>query len=955
MTVRYVSTDDNKYVQYRLMNQTFSTNEADWQGINDEIAAGSKNTVESGCIYNAWYKSAASSLGTNIINFDLCEINKGLSDNGIIANANGYAISPYIPVKNGDVISFNGYSGTSGSWSSLVVFDNNGTIIRHSYGNNTYEYEEGDAYVRFMFDSNTISACRANYGNTLSAYKKYNPISGYLTELEDVVGSNVEKVNDLYQKTDGLEEEVFGKIKRVYNIGTVASAVTIPAGNILLKVTTSGSGYCDVKFYDASDTLIVEKTAIYTNNETVSVGVTLNNECKKVVFYTRNVIHEYEIIIDDSLKELIQGNSEKITEIENIVVKEVTVTESARDSSWRYNGVRLNAMKIDEYGNLSGGNSGFSGKGALFFIDPRIKTVTIKARPYQTSGSTALYAFYSDNIIFDNTTCVGVGPQVTGLDTTAKVYKDVIVPSGTKALVLNSESFDSERFGVTGIIYIDDDVKGLWQKVDGLVDNIPLKDVTNGERTYYSTVDDYATFPSPERDGGGYADKYNNLIHWYCLNNGVSVNNWFCSPIFNPSGDHLVHVRFRIKFLSTPKTVNIELATGTTGSTLVNSIGTLSKDGEYDFTFDPTYYRVYQSMTDKFCVWVHCNGQVDGVNATITDFTIFENKDDELLLSVIKGNNAREMFKSADENIADVKEELDNPTLLIAPNGNKYELTVNNQGLVVALPVIPSKGAMFGNSLIMGNSSSGIPAFGMCASDKDKDYYALINSVCANLNPNYVSTRLGCVEFETISSLSNIDTTIASVLDNLNGDEDFIVIQAGDNVSTENAVNIWPTSTMKFAQAIRSKCPNARICWPAIWYSTPQKMECVRNACKKWGVTFIDISDLNIKANQGTIGDLIDFGSTGSDNWTLENVSNLVDNGNNNITVTFTYNGVTATTTLDVASFSLSGTTLTYNGRYKIVTLQAGHPGDRGFRAISNRVLYKMGLTDNEEYYTLDE
>ena len=27
---------DNKYVQYRLMNQTFSTTESNWQGINDE-------------------------------------------------------------------------------------------------------------------------------------------------------------------------------------------------------------------------------------------------------------------------------------------------------------------------------------------------------------------------------------------------------------------------------------------------------------------------------------------------------------------------------------------------------------------------------------------------------------------------------------------------------------------------------------------------------------------------------------------------------------------------------------------------------------------------------------------------------------------------------------------------------------------------------------------------------
>ena len=37
MTVKFVLTSDNKYVQYRLMSDTFNTTVANWQGIDDEL------------------------------------------------------------------------------------------------------------------------------------------------------------------------------------------------------------------------------------------------------------------------------------------------------------------------------------------------------------------------------------------------------------------------------------------------------------------------------------------------------------------------------------------------------------------------------------------------------------------------------------------------------------------------------------------------------------------------------------------------------------------------------------------------------------------------------------------------------------------------------------------------------------------------------------------------------
>lgn len=51
MSVKFVQSSDNKYVQYRLMNNQWSTTESDWQGVDDVPTAGSNNLVKSGGVF----------------------------------------------------------------------------------------------------------------------------------------------------------------------------------------------------------------------------------------------------------------------------------------------------------------------------------------------------------------------------------------------------------------------------------------------------------------------------------------------------------------------------------------------------------------------------------------------------------------------------------------------------------------------------------------------------------------------------------------------------------------------------------------------------------------------------------------------------------------------------------------------------------------------------------------
>lgn len=53
MTIRFIQSSNNKYVQYRLMNQNWSTIVTDWQGVDDEPTTGSDNLVKSGGVVDA--------------------------------------------------------------------------------------------------------------------------------------------------------------------------------------------------------------------------------------------------------------------------------------------------------------------------------------------------------------------------------------------------------------------------------------------------------------------------------------------------------------------------------------------------------------------------------------------------------------------------------------------------------------------------------------------------------------------------------------------------------------------------------------------------------------------------------------------------------------------------------------------------------------------------------------
>lgn len=85
MSVKFVQSSDNKYVQYRLMKNQWSTTVSDWEGVDEEPTIGSKNLVKSGGVD-----------GTNGKIIDKCLLKKTLFPRtNIVQTINGYCIYNY--------------------------------------------------------------------------------------------------------------------------------------------------------------------------------------------------------------------------------------------------------------------------------------------------------------------------------------------------------------------------------------------------------------------------------------------------------------------------------------------------------------------------------------------------------------------------------------------------------------------------------------------------------------------------------------------------------------------------------------------------------------------------------------------------------------------------------------------------------------------------------------------
>ena len=276
-----------------------------------------------------------------------------------------------------------------------------------------------------------------------------------------------------------------------------------------------------------------------------------------------------------------------------------------------------------------------------------------------------------------------------------------------------------------------------------------------------------------------------------------------------------------------------------------------SNDTEFNIKIDLSYYAVYNNLKNYY-VYITVNGGYPGNEVEIDNFELFFGNIEDLN---IYADNLNDIILNIQNNLDTLNGKIENITspsnILIAPDGKKYQIAVNNEGNLYTFPITPTKALYIGNSLLLGFGTHGMASY-----DINSDYYHYVNEEILKVNPSYTSTKISGTDFEGAENIEDVNTFITSKLNPaLESDMNLIIIQLGDNNNTETKINLLPQSAPLLIQAIKTKCPNAKIFWVGCWYSTSQKLQYIQKTCIDNNIQFINISALNTKENQAKIGD----------------------------------------------------------------------------------------------------
>lgn len=381
-------------------------------------------------------------------------------------------------------------------------------------------------------------------------------------------------------------------------------------------------------------------------------------------------------------------------------------------------------------------------------------------------------------------------------------------------------------------------------------------------------------------------------------NYGVQTNYFYSTnPIKNPIVclDITIRKGNIVLYIAGKRKKNAE-------STIIIQLSdTIEESTKIEKMIDLSYYDVYSDLDLNSPMYFILSSSFTRQNdIDINTFTYYL---DEFDGSGLPGNTLTDTINNIQK---ELNKKADSGSLpsgssdmtLISPNGNKFVPVITDEGDVSYVPVIPDKTLFIGNSLLIGWGT-----FGMCAKDSRHDYYHYIKEYILSKKEESTFNKISGTTFEGATSIMDADNWMTNTLHSkLSNDLDLVIIQLSDNVNTDDKIKTFHSTCIKLIQYIRSICKKARIVWVSAWYATPEKQAVIREACKNSGSIHINISDLTADdTNKGKIGDTIhkDDGST-----------SVVDSS-----------GI------------------------------ASHPGNKGMRLIANRILYSLGISDQEETY----
>lgn len=190
--------------------------------------------------------------------------------------------------------------------------------------------------------------------------------------------------------------------------------------------------------------------------------------------------------------------------------------------------------------------------------------------------------------------------------------------------------------------------------------------------------------------------------------------------------------------------------------------------------------------------------------------------------------------------------------VISAPNGQAYRLIVANDGSLSAVSTTPSNVTIFGNSLTYEHGK-----IGMAASDSNHDWYHYVTDYIKSKNPNVkINDRTNMSIWESATSTADREKVFNdNIKPLLSADTDLVIIQLGDNVNTAEKKATFAHDTGELLQEIHAISPRAQVYWVYGWFGNyPEIFTPIQTACDGNGATGIDIHDLNKSGNTNYVG-----------------------------------------------------------------------------------------------------
>ena len=241
MSVKFVCSSDNKYVQYRLMNNSFSTDLSDWQGVDDKPIYKSENLIKGYGVF-----SPLATLGV-IKDYTLADF---IGEENYYYDKNGerswngdmnYSIIPYTGIIT---------LGVSTHDAVVNTLKADGTFSRN-IGN--WVYLQGDYTLNSDEKFLCVSYAKSDSNVSVSLKGEIDNIHEKNTELEtkvDIAQNEIVNLNEYVSGITGFFRFVNGKILNPYSgepEDNVASCVSdfIPVTNgnsHVLEIIASNDG-----------------------------------------------------------------------------------------------------------------------------------------------------------------------------------------------------------------------------------------------------------------------------------------------------------------------------------------------------------------------------------------------------------------------------------------------------------------------------------------------------------------------------------------------------------------------------------------------------------------------------------------------------------------------------------------------------------------------------------------